>query len=94
MTLSDKRVKIRKKHRCFSCLRIFDPGVVMRYWTGICDGDFSSVYSCDTCDQIMILVKSDEDYFPEGYVFEMLERNQTPEELLITITTKPWPNRQ
>lgn len=82
MTLSEKIVTIKKKRQCFSCYRIFEIGEKMSYWVGICEGDFTTSYSCLTCKEIMSKSKG-EDYFPEGFVFEMLEKGQTPENLVL-----------
>ena len=79
-TLKDKEVTIRKPHQCFSCLRKFPIGTKMRYWVGTVDGDFNSVYICTICEQIMSF--DDENEYPEGYVTEMLEQGESPEELL------------
>lgn len=81
-TIANKIVKIRKPHQCFSCFRKFEPGTEMRYWCGVYDGDFNSVYCCMTCDQIMERSEPDDDGYPEGFVCYMLEDNQTPEQLL------------
>lgn len=81
-TFTDKIVKIRKPHQCFSCFRKFEPGTEMRYWCGIYDGDFGSVYSCKACNEIMDRCEPDDDGYPEGFVAYMLEKDQTPEQLL------------
>ena len=82
-TLSNKTVVVRKQRQCFSCLRVFPTGTKMNYWSGISEGDFSSVYSCMTCVEIMNMPQDpDEDTFPEGYVREMLEKGETPEQLI------------
>lgn len=81
--LSNKTVRTKKPHRCFSCLRLFPTNTKMNYWTGIYENDFSAVYSCMACVEIMNMRQDpDEDGFPEGYVKEMLDHNETPEMLL------------
>lgn len=83
-TFKNQVVTTRKKHQCFSCWRTFQPGTKMNYWVGTYEGDFNSLYTCMTCIEIMNMRQDpDEDGFPEGYVCEMLENNETPEELLI-----------
>jgi hypothetical protein len=82
ITLTNKIVQIRKPHICFSCLRKFEIGSKMRYWSGICEGDFGSSYCCIICDTIIDLLDIEEDYYPEGYVDEMLNKDETPEQFL------------
>lgn len=78
--LKNKVVTTRKTHQCFSCFRKFPEGSKMHYYAGIYEGGFSSVYACSTCVEIMRM--HTEDGYPEGYVSEMLNTRQTPEELL------------
>lgn len=81
MTLSDRIIKkTRKPHKCVLCLRIIPIGLRMRYWVGIHENDFHHSYCCTTCDEITKF--SPEYIYDEGYVTEMLEKGQTPEELL------------
>lgn len=55
----------------------------MNYWSGVYEGNFNSIYSCMTCVEIMNMRQDpDEDGFPEGYVREMLEKGETPEQLI------------
>jgi len=83
VSLTNKKVIIRKEHRCFSCLRRFPIKTNMMYWSCIYDGDFNNGYTCITCEEIMNKCKDDaEDGYPEGFVFEMLNENETPEERL------------
>ena len=82
-TLSNRTVKIRKQRKCFSCYRTFEIGMQMNYWAGIVDGDFCTCYSCLACVQVMNMREDpDEEGFPEGYVFEMLQTDETPEQLV------------
>lgn len=81
-TLTDKIVVTRKPHVCFSCFRKFPKGTEMRYWSGVSQGDFNSVYSCHTCEKIMDKMEQYDDGYPEGFVRDMLEKDQTPEQLL------------
>jgi len=83
VTLQNNKVRTRKEHKCFSCFRKFPPKTKMNYWAGIYEGDFNSVYYCNTCDKIM--QKDEENEYPEGFVYEMLDKNQTPEDLLIDL---------
>jgi hypothetical protein len=79
-TLKSKTVLTRKRHQCFSCLRYFQPGTKMKYWVGIYEYDFCASYSCMTCVEIMN--STGECEFPEGFVREMLDEGQSPEDLL------------
>lgn len=84
MTLKYKLVTIRKQRKCYSCLRTYHPGNVLYYWVGLTEGDFGTAYCCPTCHEIMKLDSENE--FPEGYVTEMLNKNETPEQLLARLT--------
>lgn len=79
-TLKDKEVKIKKERQCFSCYRKFPIGTTMHYWAGIYEGDFSSVYLCLTCQKIMDADSENE--FPEGFVYDCLDKGETPEQYL------------
>lgn len=81
MLLKDKEVVIRKDRQCFSCLRKFPTGTKMKYWVSIYEGDFNTGYVCSTCIKIMNKDKENNEY-PEGYVEEVLNKDETPEELL------------
>ena len=84
----NKTVKIRKEHVCFYCCRKSPVGSEMNHWAGVYDGDFYSGYSCGTCELIIdVWGVYDDDGYPEGEVKENLEPNQTPEQLLETLTT-------
>ena len=80
-TLKQKAVTTRKPHQCFSCLRVFPPKTTMVYWAGIYEGDFNSVHYCLTCQDIFSY-DTEGDGFMEGYTTEMLNRGETPEQLL------------
>jgi hypothetical protein len=47
--LQDKTVKTRKEHRCSGCYKVFPKGRKLHYQSGVCDGDFYSVYICNPC---------------------------------------------
>jgi len=85
MTLSDRLIKkTRKPHLCLMCSRTFPAGSSLRYWVGFNeDRDFCHSYCCLTCTEI--LKYSPEHSFPEDFVKEMLDKNETPEMLLDTI---------
>lgn len=51
--LKEKKVKIKKKHKCFCCLTTTHPPAVMHYQTAIFDGDFSDSYQCEICNEFM-----------------------------------------
>lgn len=81
MTLSHRLIKkTRKPHKCLLCLRQIPAASSMMYWVGKYEGDFCYSYSCMTCDEITKYGHEHE--FCEGYVYEMLDKNETPEMLL------------
>lgn len=61
------------------CYRKFEPGSTLYYSAGIYEGEFCSCYICLTCDSIIKLVPTDEEGYPEGFVFEGLNKDETPE---------------
>lgn len=77
--LKNMTVKIRKQQQCYSCFRKFRPGTIMNYWVGVND-DFYAVYSCLTCVEIMNM--SSEVEFEDGFVSEMLNKGETPEDMI------------
>lgn len=77
--LKSKNVKILKPRICFACQRKFPVGSKMNYYVGIFDGDFQTSYSCPACVEIMNAFESPDGY-EEGFVKEMLEKDQTPEQ--------------
>lgn len=81
-SLKHQKVKIRKPHRCFCCLRVFPKGDMMISWTGIYEGDFNHGYNCLTCEEIMKLDKDNYEGFEEGFVANELSKGQSPEDLL------------
>jgi hypothetical protein len=82
-TLKCRLVVTRKLRECNFCFRKFQIGTKMNYWVGIFDGEFCSSYACETCQEIMSL--DSESAFPEGYVNDMLDKDETPEKLLSAI---------
>ena len=93
--LSRKTVKIRKKHRCLGCLRIFEPPSRMERSVFVYD-DIFAVYTCETC-QCLLREFSDsfldsDDRFPEGCVFECMsdEDCESPEALLTKYSTEEY----
>lgn len=79
-TLTDKTIVTRIEHLCFSCHRRFPKGTTMRYWSGLYEGDFNSVYNCMTCQEIMNMDSENE--YPDGYVNDSLNKGETPEQYL------------
>ena len=86
-TLRFKRVKTRKEHQCFACLRLFPPGTEMMMQT-CASNDIYTIYNCDTCDQLLTYYSDsfmdNEGLYPEGCVQEELSQSsaETPEALL------------
>lgn len=79
-TLKQEIVRIRKPRKCLFCYRHFPIKTPMYYWVGVYEGVFQSHYHCLTCQEI--IEKSDEYEFEEGYVFNSLDPDETPEQLL------------
>ena len=89
--LSDKTVKTRKKHNCSACGRVFDKGTQMRTQVNTLDG-IQTWRECPTCTELLSKYRSHfEDYDHTCYelcVNELLEKGQTPEELLYSLNIK------
>jgi len=90
-SLKHKRVKTKKEHLCFSCLKKFPENTVMVNWAGIYMGDFNSGYTCLTCQEIIVLSvqngRINNDVVEFGYVNEMTSKNVTPEMVLENLKT-------
>jgi hypothetical protein len=91
--LSEKIVKTKKPHFCFACSRSFPAGSTMKYQANIFDGDFGSLYVCETCQELMdkandYLWDDFEMSYPENCVGEALSivGYKTPEEWLQSIS--------
>lgn len=87
--LSEKVVKIKKPHICFACGRTFPVGTMMTYQVNVFDGDFCSIYTCNTCSQLFIKKQHElwddlDSVFPEFCVDYALQQNgyETPEQWL------------
>lgn len=92
ISLKYKKIKTKKPHSCFSCLRKVQANNPMIYWAGIYDGNFNSGYTCLTCEEIIAIqtkFKAVEYGVVEmGYVNEMTSKEITPEMVLETLKTK------
>lgn len=90
--LRDKVVITRKKHNCSACGRVFEKGTKMRTQVNTFDG-IQTWRECPTCQ---ILLSKYRSHFEDGYdhityelcVDEVLERGQTPEDLLNKMKNK------
>lgn len=103
--LSDKIMKIRKKHQCWACLRSFDAGSKMARQVQADLGGIGNCYTCVTCDELlklqpryksgMLIFSSDEDEsFPGEVIEECREFDvDTPEQLLELIKDKGYYRR-
>jgi len=81
--------KTRKPHLCEMCLRRIPAGSPAVSMAGISeDNDFYHGYMCTTCDQITDTDAHDPWYF--GDVAEILEKGQSPEDLLSKIKQEEW----
>ena len=86
VNLSHGIIKTRKERRCTSCLRMFQPGTQMEHWAGVGDGVFMHYYACPTCQEI--LKGLDDNIFYTGEVADLLEKGETPEEMLEKMKVK------
>ena len=59
--LQNKQVKIRKPHRCYGCLKIFEVGTLMNYLVTVDGGEFHSSYMCSHCEEASLNF-TDEDW--------------------------------
>lgn len=85
--LTDKEVKTRKKHRCFTCLLRYPAGTLMSYQSNIYEDQIGSNYTCKGCKALMSEYRDvflEDGVFYEGTVRESIldEKVTTPEELL------------
>ena len=90
--ISDKIVKTRKKHKCSACGRIFEKGTKMRTQVNTLDG-IQTWRECPTCQELLSKHRSkfEDDYDHLCYelcVNELLEKGQTPAELLDSLNIK------
>ncbi len=76
-----KNVITNKVHRCLTCLRTFPANTKMNYWVGKYEGDFNSHYLCMSCIEITNRIQ-DEDGYDEGYTLELLNKGESPEQLI------------
>lgn len=87
-TFQAKFVKTKKAHQCLFCTRIFPVGSCMFYWCGLNQGDFSSSYTCETCEKLTPYIDDHHDGYFSGCVVEMCQdcKVSTPEELLVLLS--------
>jgi hypothetical protein len=66
--LSSKKVKTRKEHRCWGCMRKFPAGVEMQATTCADQGTVSTAYWCDDCSEFLdtLPMWEKEDWFGYG----------------------------
>ena len=74
--LSDKKVKIRKPHKCWGCKRQYNKGDQLQKIDTVDQGLFLSSYWCDVCDALFNQVAHDWD---DGYGYGEL-RDRWPDE--------------
>lgn len=65
MVLKEKKVKIKKPHRCHCCLDKKDIGTIMTYSVGI-NEDFWALYYCQCCTDYIDSVKEFWKYYEDG----------------------------
>lgn len=51
--LTLKTVKIRKPHNCWGCMKEFPIDTEMTYSVAVDQGEFSTAYWCEECEEIM-----------------------------------------
>ena len=84
--LSDKIVKTLKPHMCEACNRTFPKGTHMK--TAVVASDEITIRrTCPTCTELLTkfgskFVDEMDDMFHDGCVSDVLEKGQTPEDLL------------
>ena len=95
--LDRKIVKVRKTRQCFGCLRKFERGQELERACYADEGTVYSLYTCDTCLQVLNFLASIEridhsDYIEEGWLLEFEDSDRlqgnpkrTPEEYLIQL---------
>lgn len=74
--LEDKWVKTRKKHTCHGCAKLYESGTKMRYLTAVDQGDFSSWYTCQTCEDVLT-ISWDHIDLENGILFGEVKENDT-----------------
>ena len=93
--LRDKIVTTRKKHMCNACGRLFEKGTKMRTQVNTFDG-IGTWRECPTCEKILSKYRAKfvDDYdnvIHEFCINEVLEKGQTPEDLLSELVKKEIP---
>lgn len=83
--LKSKKVNIKKPRKCFCCCRIFPVGTYMTYESWADGGSVNNTHTCKTCKEIISKVKYDNEIF-EGFVCNLLDAGQTPEQYLATFS--------
>lgn len=87
-----KVVFTRKEHLCFLCVRKFPKGTKMNTWTCTGDDGIYTLHSCSTCEEIIKKEPSDDRWYEEGHVSEMIngygQERQTPEDYLRNLREK------
>ena len=51
--LSTKTVMTRKPHNCWGCTKELPAGSEMVYSTSVDQGEFTSAYWCDDCEEVL-----------------------------------------
>ena len=93
MNLKDKRIAIKKPHRCWGCAEQFPVGTFMQYTSGVNQGDFYSCYWCEICNAFFKQMEDSDDGICMGdfrgeEVYEIFKQNYLKNE------TIHIPNRQ
>jgi hypothetical protein len=89
--LRESHVKIRRRHCCFGCCRLFPIGTKMQVTVSVDQGMAASFYTCETCEKIFEYIRDrvvDENFgITEGWVCDSITDDfkgvkTTPEEYL------------
>ncbi len=72
-TISDKKVKTRKEHKCWGCMESIQIGTSVLRVTSVDGGEIASVYWCDRCADFLTTVDWAEDGFAFGELLQCPE---------------------
>jgi len=67
---NEKYVVSKKNHRCFGCCQCIPSGTKVKYFTGVCDGDFYYGYLCPVCVIVLEDFDNYDDKYYEGDLYE------------------------
>lgn len=56
--IREKKVKCKKEHSCWGCLKKINIGDVVTVQTSVFDGSIYNLYTCDICDEVLSIMDS------------------------------------